>query len=61
MKNFRVYYQINGQEYTEDFSMDGVISAETKSISAWLRIKKAHPDVRREDTAIGDIVDITVR
>ena len=60
MKNFRVYYQINGEDYTEDFGMDGVIDAETKSISAWQRIKRAHPDMKRKDIAIGDIVDLKV-
>jgi hypothetical protein len=42
-KNFRVLYQINGANYQTDFSMSGVITEETKSISAWNRIKKSHP------------------
>lgn len=52
MKNFRVYYQINGRQYRKDFSKDGVIDIETMNISAWHEIKKSHSSIKQEDLII---------
>jgi len=60
MKNFRVHFTINNQPFHEDFSMDGVIDNETKSISAWSRIKRAHPNVNSDEIDIGEIHEIEV-
>ncbi len=59
-RNFRVTYQIKGKDYHSDFSMSGVITEETKSISAWIRIKKAHPSVSRKDVDNIRIEDLKV-
>jgi hypothetical protein len=58
--NFRVHYQINGIDYHTDFSMSGVITDETKSISAWSQIRKAHPSVSRDDVKNINIENLLV-
>jgi len=59
-KNFRVYYEINNEAKTIDFSITGVINEETKEISAWQEIKKNHPEVREEDIIFKGIEDTKV-
>lgn len=60
MRNFRVHFTVNNQSFREDFSMDGVINKETKSISAWKRIKRAHPDANSDDIDVGYIEELEV-
>ncbi len=59
-KNFRVHYQINGQPHQTDFSMEGTINNETKRISAWSWIQKAHPNIRRDSVTDMNIEDLEV-
>ena len=59
-KNFRVFYQLNNQNYHIDFSMRGKIDDETKSISAWNEIRKNHPNIRRDDISNIQIEDLEV-
>lgn len=61
-KNFRVQYEINGQQFDIDFFISIIgemtITNEIKNIYAWKQIKKSHPDIKREDVSNIKITDL---
>jgi hypothetical protein len=61
-KNFKVQYEINGQQFEKDFFISIIgemaITNEIKNIYAWKQIKKSHTDIKREDVSDIKITDL---
>lgn len=56
MKNYRVFYRHDDQEYHHDFSTDA--QPQDLEYSAWYEIHKIHPRVVQDDISHIDPIDV---